>query len=225
MPSFTCQTCGAAFEVPAKSLAKYPGWTPRACRAHRKDSKHKATSGSAGAAAPAARPRAARSAPASAPRGPLPAAVAHHGHSPETGVFTDGSASPNPGPGGWGVVWVQDGRVLAEHAGHEPHTTNNRMELTALIVAYELLPADSTATVYSDSRLCVDTLTKWAAAWEKRGWKKRDGEIKNLELVQRLWALKKARPGVRLEWIAAHVGHRWNERADALATSWMRGSR
>ncbi len=222
MPSFTCQTCGAAFEVPAQTLAKYPGWTPRACRAHRK-----AKAASDGGAAQAERPRAPRAAaaPAPAPTQRSSAAVVHHGRSPETGVFTDGSASPNPGPGGWGVVWVQDGRVLAEHAGHEPHTTNNRMELTALIVAYELLPEDSTVTVYSDSRLCVDTLTKWAAGWEKRGWKKRDGEIKNLELVQRLWALKKARSGVRLEWIAAHVGHRWNERADALATSWMRARR
>jgi len=143
------------------------------------------------------------------------------GHSPDTGVFTDGSASPNPGPGGWGVVWVERNEVLAERSGHEPRTTNNRMELMALIVAFEMLPAESALTVYSDSRLCVDTVTKWAPKWERKGWKKDGGEIKNLELVQRLMVATRARPNVRLEWIAAHVGHRWNEHADGLATAWM----
>ncbi|MEZ6016439.1 MAG: ribonuclease H [Planctomycetota bacterium] len=232
MPSFSCHVCGSTFQVPEKVLAKYPGWKPKACRVHR-DAKGKG--GGAGASAqgaPGAQPGLIR-ARAARPRPAAPAAAVAsgtraatmHGHSPESGVFTDGSASPNPGPGGWGLVWVKDGQVLAEQKGHDPATTNNRMELTALIAAYELLPEDAAVTVYSDSRLCVDTITKWAPNWEKKGWRKPNGEIKNLELVQRLFALARAHPNVRLEWIAAHVGHRWNEHADGLATAWMKDRR
>jgi ribonuclease HI len=77
-------------------------------------------------------------------------------------------------------------------------------------------------TVYSDSDLCVKTINEWAAGWEARGWKRKSGPIKNLELVQELYALKQERPGVTLQWIKAHDGSRWNEYADALATAWMR---
>ena len=141
---------------------------------------------------------------------------------PDTGVFTDGSCDPNPGPGGWGFVWVEGGRIVAEKSGHEADTTNNRMELTALIEAYEALPDDGTQTVYSDSQLCVNTINQWAAGWEKRGWKRKSGPIKNLELVQRLYALAKRKPGIELKWIKAHDGSRWNEYADALASSYQR---
>jgi len=227
--------------VPAKALAKYPGWRPKACHVHKKGGSARAGVASS-AAAPAAaagelplvgsaevadtprrtsRPRA-----AAAPPAPVAApGAALRGHSPQSGVFTDGSASPNPGPGGWGLVWVKDGQVLAERSGHEPRTTNNRMELAALIAAFELVPEDASLTVYSDSRLCVDTITKWAPKWERKGWKKDGGEIKNLELVQRLLTLARSRPNVRLEWIAAHVGHKWNEHADQLATAWMKNRR
>ena len=141
---------------------------------------------------------------------------------PQTGVFTDGSCEGNPGPGGWGVVWVEDGRIVAERHGHDPATTNNRMELTALITAYELLPADAAITVHSDSDLCVKTVNEWAAGWERRGWKRKTGPIANLERVQRLYALAKAHPKVKLRWIKAHDGTLWNEYADALATLYLR---
>ena len=91
---------------------------------------------------------------------------------PASGVFTDGSCEGNPGPGGWGVVWVEEGEVVAEESGIEAHTTNNRMELTALIRAYELLPDDAQVAVYSDSQLCVNTVNEWAAGWERRGWRR-----------------------------------------------------
>ena len=141
---------------------------------------------------------------------------------PGSGVFTDGSAVPNPGPGGWGAVWVEDGAIQAQRHGHDPDTTNNRMELRALIEAFQMLPHDAVAEVRTDSRLCVDTITKWAPGWERKGWKKKTGPIKNLELVQELLALYRAHPTCTLVWIAAHSGNRWNEYADSLATAWMR---
>ena len=141
---------------------------------------------------------------------------------PQDGVFTDGSATPNPGRGGLAAVYVISGAIVAERSGADPATTNNRMELTALIEAFRLLPEDAAETVFTDSRLCVDTITSWAPAWRAKGWKKKGGEIKNLELVQELLALSEAHPNCKLTWIAAHSGNRWNEYADSLSTAWMR---
>jgi ribonuclease HI len=140
---------------------------------------------------------------------------------PKTGVFTDGSCEGNPGPGGWGFVWVEDDRIVLERSGESPATTNNRMELTALIEAYRALPVDHAITVYSDSQLCVKTINEWAAGWEKRGWRRKSGPIANLEMVRELWKLTRARPRAPLRWIRAHDGSRWNEYADALASAHM----
>jgi len=140
---------------------------------------------------------------------------------PKTGVFTDGSCEGNPGPGGWGYVWVQDDRVIREGRGVDSATTNNRMELAALIAAYEALPTDCSVTVYSDSQLCVKTVNEWAAGWKKRGWRRKSGPIANLEQVKKLYALATAHPQVTLQWIKAHDGSRWNEYADALASAYM----
>jgi ribonuclease HI len=148
-----------------------------------------------------------------------------HSRGPKTGVFTDGSCEGNPGPGGWGFVRVEADRILDERCGADPATTNNRMELMALIEAYKTLSRDADLTVYSDSQLCVNTINQWAASWERRGWKRKTGPIKNLDLVKQLYALSGERPGVRLEWIRAHDGAKWNEYADALATTYMRESR
>lgn len=143
---------------------------------------------------------------------------------PQTGVFTDGGASPNPGPGGWGFVHVKEGEIIHQGHGHEPDTTNNRMELTALIEAFKSLPPDAEITVYSDSNLCVQTINEWAKSWERNGWRRKSGPIKNLELVQELYALSLAKPGVKLKWVKAHNGDRWNEYADSLATAWNRAN-
>lgn len=148
--------------------------------------------------------------------------LARYTRGPDTGVFTDGSCDPNPGPGGWGFVWVERGEIIEAQHGMDADTTNNRMELMALIQAYEHLPCDANLTVYSDSQLCVNTVNQWAAGWEKRGWKRKSGPIKNLDLVQRLYALSHERPQVTLEWIRAHDGSRWNEYADSLASSYQR---
>ncbi len=148
--------------------------------------------------------------------------LARYSDGPKTGVFTDGSCEGNPGPGGWGVVWVEADQIVAEQHGHDPATTNNRMELRGLIAAFQMLPVDVEVTVYSDSELCVKTLNEWAKGWEQRGWRRKSGPIANLELVRELWALKNAHPRVKVQWIRAHDGSRWNEYADALANSYLR---
>lgn len=137
----------------------------------------------------------------------------HHG----TGVFTDGSAVPNPGPGGWGAVWVIDDVIQDQASGRADDTTNNRMELQALIEAVRMVPPGTATTLYSDSNLAVRTINEWAAGWERRGWKRKTGPVENLDLVRELHELVQQRPELKLEWIKAHVGHRWNEHADRLA--------
>ena len=99
------------------------------------------------------------------------------------------------------------------------------MELQALIEAYKAMGEDTAVSVYSDSQLCVRTVNEWAAGWKKRGWKRKTGPIKNLELVQELYALAGSHPNVKLEWIRAHDGSKWNEYADALATTYLRERR
>jgi ribonuclease HI len=147
--------------------------------------------------------------------------LAKHTSGPKTGVFTDGSCEGNPGPGGWGFVWVEDDEIRTEASGNSPATTNNRMELTALIEAYKALPPDAETMIFSDSELCVKTINEWAAGWEARGWRRKTGPIKNLELVQELYRLARAHPRVTLRWIRAHDGSRWNEYVDALANAYM----
>jgi len=148
--------------------------------------------------------------------------ISRYKEGPQTGVFTDGGATPNPGPGGWGYVYVRDGQIVSHKHGSSPDTTNNRMELTALIEAYKSLPLDCEIEVFSDSNLCVQTINEWAKGWERNGWRRKAGPIANLELVQSLYREQQARPGVKLKWIKAHNGWLWNEYADSLASAWSR---
>ncbi len=143
---------------------------------------------------------------------------------PQTGVFTDGASSGNPGPGGWGAVKVVNGEIIAEDRGSVPHTTNNRMELMAMVSGLGMVETAEEIVIYTDSKLVVDTLNSWAAGWERRGWTRKSGPIKNLELVQEAYRLVKERPRVQIKWIPAHSGYRWNEYADALATAYRRPS-
>lgn len=195
MSEFTCRDCGTTFSLPQSVLDRYPGWTPRQCRDCREPS-----------AAPARKPS------AGSPRKSV--------DDPKTGIFTDGSSVPNPGPGGWGVVHVVDNEIIAERHGHDPDTTNNRMELTALVEALELIPEGAAMTIYSDSNLAIRTITEWAAGWEKRGWKRKSGPVENLDLVKKVYYAYRKRPELELRWIKAHVGFRWNEYADQLASKW-----
>ena len=224
---FTCETCGASFSLAPAVRAKYPRWTPRHCL----DCSGKGKLGNGGS--PRKKPgKKAMTANAGgngaggngSATGALTLAevLERYTEGPQDGVFTDGSCQGNPGPGGWGAVWVRNGKVVDQRYGFDPETTNNRMELTAIIEGLSMLPPDAETNLYTDSRLVVDTLTKWAAGWEKRGWRRKDGEVKNLELVQQAYELTKKRPGVHIKWIRAHDGSRWNEYADALATAHLR---
>ncbi len=220
MPQFTCTVCDESFNVPSAALEKFPGWEPKYCREHSPKKKGAGTKG-AKKKSTAKKPRPASS---SKEENLTRAEVLEkYTDGLQTGVFTDGSSHPNPGPGGWGFVWVTDGEIEAEgHGGEAEKTTNNRMEFTALIEAYEALPEDASVTVFSDSQLCVNTITKWAPDWEKKGWKRKGDPLKNLDLVKRLLALYRAHPDCPLEWVRAHAGYRWNEYADSLATAWRR---
>jgi ribonuclease HI len=144
---------------------------------------------------------------------------------PQSGVFTDGSANPNPGPGGWGAVYVVDGQIVAEANGAAPDTTNNRMELQALLAALDLVPDGTPATIYTDSNLAVKTLTEWAAGWKAKGWRRKTGPVENLDLVQPLYEALLERPELTVRWIKAHAGNRWNEYADSLASAYDREQR
>lgn len=136
---------------------------------------------------------------------------------PQDGVFTDGSATPNPGRGGWAAVYVIGGAIVAEASGADPATTNNRMELTALLEGITLVPAGTPVVLHSDSQLAVRTVNEWAPMWEARGWKRSRGPVENLDLVRPLVERLRSRPELEVRWIRAHVGHRWNEYADELA--------
>ncbi len=208
-----CQECGRDFTLPPSVRSRYPNWTPRTCMTCRDTGKPPAKRGATTAARAGSTPGSLHT----------PAQVLErYDGGPRDGVFTDGSCSGNPGRGGWGAVRVRNGRVLEERFGEDPSTTNNRMELTAMIEGLSMLAPDEAADVYSDSQLIVNTLTKWAKGWEERGWKRKEGPVKNLDLVQRAWQMAQARPAARIQWIKAHDGSRWNEYADALATTYLR---
>lgn len=225
MAEFTCSVCGTKFNLPDEVLAKYPNWVPKYCREHSpKKNKSASSVGSnniSNESSDLMKKYPPTSMTATVDMTPEEVLAKFKPSGPTTGIFTDGSSRPNPGPGGWGFVQVRDGEIVAKKCGSDNHTTNNRMEMTALIEVLKSLPSDSTETIYSDSDLSVNILTKWVKSWEKNGWKRKTGEIENLDLVKEAYALMKEHPQVKLEWIKAHCGWLWNEYANALAISWI----
>lgn len=209
----TCEACGTTFEVSEQLRERYPGWTPSRCPACHGGRR---TGRSRGARRSAGRRGAAE--------GDLtPEQVLERfTDGPLSGVFTDGSADPNPGPGGWGAVYVRDDQIIDQAHGHDPDTTNNRMELAALIAGYDLVPAGEVAVVYSDSNYCVQMINQWADGWARNNWRRKAGPVKNLDLVKALYERARARPELQLRWIKAHDGSRWNEYADALSVAYRR---
>lgn len=126
--------------------------------------------------------------------------------------FTDGSASPNPGPGGYAVV--ENGHPVA--LGSEPDgSTNIRMEGSALIAAMSLA-AGAPCEIYTDSEFWINVITKWSPTWQQNGWKKKGGEIKNIDLVKKAKELYDESQA-KLIWVRGHVGHEGNELADEWA--------
>jgi ribonuclease HI len=213
---FTCQSCSKDFDLPQHVLDKYPGWTPRECL----DCRDKKNTGEVADQPVKPRPSVSKGRDLT-----LAESLSTFHDGPQTGVFTDGSSEGNPGPGGWGAVLVVDGQVVAQDYGAEPHTTNNRMELTAMIAGLGMVPPDTPTDVYTDSELVVNILTKWAQGWKERGWKKKSpGPIANLELVQKAFEVAQSKPHANIRWIKAHIGNRWNEYADSLATAYRRST-
>ena len=133
-------------------------------------------------------------------------------------IFTDGACKGNPGPGGWGAV-LRSGGHEKEIAGSEAATTNNRMEMTAVIMALNALKAPSDVQLYTDSRYVIDGITKWIFGWQKNGWKNSQKKpVLNADLWQALLDAKKPHK-VSWHWVKGHDGHPENERADVLASN------
>ncbi len=132
-------------------------------------------------------------------------------------IFTDGACSGNPGPGGYGAILRCKGKEK-EISGGEAHTTNNRMELTAVIKALEALKFPCKVLITTDSKYVSEAVTKgWAIGWKKRGWKKGDGKpALNPDLWEQLLALLEIHT-VEFNWIKGHAGHPENERCDRMA--------
>ena len=132
-------------------------------------------------------------------------------------IFTDGACSGNPGPGGWGAILRYKG-VEKELSGGEPETTNNRMELTAVISALSALKEPCDIQLYSDSKYIIDAVTKgWAKSWKAKGWIKGDKKpALNSDLWDTLLSLLNKHT-VEFIWVKGHAGHPENERCDTLA--------
>lgn len=133
-------------------------------------------------------------------------------------IATDGACSGNPGPGGW--AWVEQ-TTGSRDSGGAARTTNNIMELTALARALEFVGPESSLLIRCDSQYVINTVTKWAPNWRRKGWKKSDGKpVKNKELIQELLGLYEARTGrTEVEWVKGHAGDAANELCDTLAVA------
>ena len=134
--------------------------------------------------------------------------------------YTDGSASPNPGPGGFSVI---ENSAPAALGSEEGDTTNIRMEGKALITAM-MLAGGEPCQIYTDSEFWINVITKWAPGWHMRGWTKKGGEIKNLDLVKEAYMLY-GRSKAELIWVRGHQGDEGNELADVWANKARDGAR
>ena len=133
-------------------------------------------------------------------------------------AWTDGACSGNPGPGGWGAL-LRMGRHEKELSGSDPETTNNRMEMTAVIRGLSALIEPCQVDIYTDSKYVIDGITKWVHGWKKRGWVNASKKpVKNAELWHDLIEAV-ARHQIEWHWVKGHSGHPENERVDALANA------
>lgn len=137
---------------------------------------------------------------------------------PEAHLYTDGACSGNPGPGGWAAILVDPRtRRRLEITGSEPSTTNNRMEMTAVIEGLARLKKRTRVHVFTDSRYVVQGMTSWVHGWRRNGWKTSGKKpVKNQDLWEELLLLASDHE-VTFKWVEGHAGHPENERADALA--------
>ena len=136
----------------------------------------------------------------------------------EVTVYTDGACSGNPGPGGWGAI-LRYGSVMKELSGGERETTNNKMELTAVISALSALKEPCKVSLYTDSQYIVNAMNQgWLVSWEKNGWKRKGGELKNPDLWKKLRELTKVH-AVTFIWVKGHAENEYNNRCDQLAVN------
>jgi ribonuclease HI len=139
-------------------------------------------------------------------------------------IYTDGACKGNPGPGGWGA-WLRSGTHEKELWGGEPLTTNNRMELTAVIESLSSLTRRCKVDVYTDSEYVRNGIMTWIHGWKKRGWRTADGKpVKNVDLWQKLEAAV-AQHDLTWHWVKGHAGDPGNERADLLANRGVEAGR
>ncbi len=132
-------------------------------------------------------------------------------------IFTDGACKGNPGPGGWGAL-LRMGRHEKEISGSEPDTTNNRMEMTAVISALNALIEPCAVDLYTDSKYVIDGITRWVDGWQRRGWINASKQpVRNADLWHDLIAAV-ARHEVEWHWVRGHNGHPENERVDQIAS-------
>jgi len=135
-------------------------------------------------------------------------------HMRKVKIYTDGGCDPNPGPGGWGYV-ILDGENKITDFGGDPDTTNNRMEITAVLEAMKTYKEPVMATVYSDSKYVVNSINSWLSRWIHNDFK--DNTIKNAILWKEMWELMKVHR-ISAYWVKGHSGIKYNEMADKLAT-------
>ena len=139
-------------------------------------------------------------------------------------IYTDGACSGNPGPGGWGAILIYGG-VEKELSGGEAMTTNNRMELISVISALEALREPCEAELYTDSQYVANAVNLgWLASWQKRGWTRKGGDVKNLDLWIKLVPLLE-RHRVSFNWVKGHADNEFNNRCDEIAVAESRKSR
>jgi ribonuclease HI len=143
---------------------------------------------------------------------------------PQVTIYTDGACKGNPGPGGWGAVLMSGGHEKDLY-GYEPDTTNNRMELMAVISALEALKKPCDVLLYADSQYVLKGIKEWIHGWKSRGWKTADKKpVKNDDLWMRLDAACQPHK-IKWQWVKGHAGNELNERADALANKGIEEAR
>ena len=133
-------------------------------------------------------------------------------------IYTDGACKGNPGPGGWGAILIY-GDQEKELSGGEPETTNNRMELLSVITALETLKEPCRVELFTDSQYVSNAINKgWLESWRQRGWRRRDGEVKNPDLWQRLVPLLEKHDVIFI-WVKGHADNEYNNRCDEIAVA------
>ncbi len=131
-------------------------------------------------------------------------------------LYTDGACSGNPGPGGWACILVYNG-IEKEFSDGEHETTNNRMEMTAVIKGLQALKEPCDIDLYTDSKYVLEGATKWLAGWQEKGWKRADKKpVLNVDLWQIL-SDQMGRHNITWHWVKGHAGNTFNEKVDALA--------